>query len=228
MGKHSLTQEETRALIARAQAGDREAEERLMAANSGLVTRVVWNRNFDGMEREDLLQAARLGLLHAIRTYDPGRNVAFSTHAMWQMRAAVMHERRIGPLIRLPAWILEGGWGHERASDPPRVTHSLDWRVLDKDEGGDLLADFMVYDPDIEGQVTRCCNWIMPFVDRLEEMERRVIIERFGLDNRGSRSIREIVRETGRSIEGIRLIQNRALARLRKWVQEEGNYESCD
>lgn len=69
-------------LLASARAGDAGAEEELVKANAGLVLRVAARFSERGYEREDLFSVGQIGLLKAVRTFDPARGCAFSTYAV--------------------------------------------------------------------------------------------------------------------------------------------------
>lgn len=73
---------ETYRLIEEAQQGNRDALERLVSENTGLVS--ISARKFAGgsCEYEDLMQIGYLGLLKAIERFDPSYDVMFSTYAV--------------------------------------------------------------------------------------------------------------------------------------------------
>ncbi|MCL1786686.1 MAG: RNA polymerase sporulation sigma factor SigF [Defluviitaleaceae bacterium] len=73
---------ETLALIARAQAGDDSAAERLIQENNGLIWSVVKKFAHRGYELDDLYQIGAIGLLKCIRKFDTGYDVKFSTYAI--------------------------------------------------------------------------------------------------------------------------------------------------
>lgn len=74
--------EETMALIERAQAGDAAAQETLVAANLALVKSIVRGFLGRGVEYDDLFQLGSVGLVKAIRRFDPVYQVRFSTYAV--------------------------------------------------------------------------------------------------------------------------------------------------
>jgi len=69
-------------LLARSAAGDKEATEELVRYNAGLVTSIAARFIGRGTDMEDLIQIGHIGLLKAIRTFDPARECAFSTYAV--------------------------------------------------------------------------------------------------------------------------------------------------
>ena len=68
-------------LICAAKRGDRLAEVRLLELYDPMVRRIAGSMYLPGGEREDLAQEARLGILGAIRAWDPGRSVPFRCFA---------------------------------------------------------------------------------------------------------------------------------------------------
>ncbi len=91
--RHRLvTREEERELAHRIQFyDDTEAFHELVNANLRLVVKIAlkfqrfWNRNL-----LDLIQEGNVGLIHAVRKYDPDRNVKFSYYASFWIKAYIM------------------------------------------------------------------------------------------------------------------------------------------
>ncbi len=77
-----MTEERNLSLIARAQQGDREAEEALLRENAGLVWSIARRFFGRGTEPDDLYQLGSLGLIKAIRGFDLGYGTRFSTYAV--------------------------------------------------------------------------------------------------------------------------------------------------
>ena len=69
-------------LLAAARNGDGRAEEELVRANAGLVRSVAARFSDRGYDREELFDVGQIGLLKAVRTFDPARGCAFSTYAV--------------------------------------------------------------------------------------------------------------------------------------------------
>jgi len=74
--------ERTLELILKAQKGDQEAQNILVQENIGLVWSLV--KRFKGREAEteDIFQVGCIGLIKAIKKFDPGFDVKFSTYAV--------------------------------------------------------------------------------------------------------------------------------------------------
>ncbi len=77
-----LSQGEINDIIKKAQNGDKELENYLITQNIGLIRSVIKRFTNRGCEYEDLVQIGSIGLLKAIKNYNPGFNVRFSTYAV--------------------------------------------------------------------------------------------------------------------------------------------------
>src|SRR5687768_10302467 len=82
--RRRLTAEDERALAERIQTwGDVDARNALVLANLGLVHLVANQMRRTGVRYEDLVQEGTLGLLRATETFEPDRNVRFSTYCVY-------------------------------------------------------------------------------------------------------------------------------------------------
>ena len=68
--------------IRRVQAGDRAAEEALLRENMPLVAAIARRYQNCGLAQEDMIQLGSIGLLQALRRFDPDRGLCFSTYAV--------------------------------------------------------------------------------------------------------------------------------------------------
>ncbi len=95
-----------RDLALRAQAGDREAERRMVEANLRLVFKIARGYVNRGLPLLDLIEEGNLGLLRAVRKFRPDKGTRFSTYATWWIRQsigrALANQAR---LIRLPVHV---------------------------------------------------------------------------------------------------------------------------
>ena len=69
-------------LIRRAQRGDRAAMDELVSANMGLIRSIVPRFADRGAEYEDLVQIGAIGMIKAIKSYEPSFGTVFSTYAV--------------------------------------------------------------------------------------------------------------------------------------------------
>ena len=83
MAQNEKAAAETRELLGRyAEEGGEELEARLVELNIGLAANVAMRFRGRGADQEDLVQIGSIGLLKAIRSFDPSRGFAFSTYAV--------------------------------------------------------------------------------------------------------------------------------------------------
>lgn len=84
-----LDADEERELIRRWRGGDAAAGERLVNAHLRLVAKAAQRFPNTGVPLEDLFSQGVVGLLQALRRFDPDRGVRFNTYALWWIRAAI-------------------------------------------------------------------------------------------------------------------------------------------
>ena len=86
----TLTPEEERELIIRAQKGDKEAIEKLIYSHLKFVVSIARHYQGYGVPLADLINEGNLGLLRALKRFDPNRKVRFLSYAIWWIRQAIM------------------------------------------------------------------------------------------------------------------------------------------
>jgi RNA polymerase primary sigma factor len=102
--ENDVLQTEINAIRIRAQ----EAQDALIRANLRLVVSVAKRYIGRGSSFEDLIQEGNIGLLRAVKKYDPTRGFKFSTYATWWIRQAIT--RSIADqarVIRIPVHLLD-------------------------------------------------------------------------------------------------------------------------
>ncbi|MPY68579.1 MAG: sigma-70 family RNA polymerase sigma factor [Alphaproteobacteria bacterium] len=84
-----LSREEERELIARLQRGDASAGALLIASHLRFVTHIAKRYRSYGQPLSDLVQEGTVGLMEALKRFNPERDVRLSTYAMWWIRASI-------------------------------------------------------------------------------------------------------------------------------------------
>ena len=104
-----------------------------------------------------------------------------------------------------------------------RETFSLDTIIGDKDEDTleDVLKDTAAVLPDSYSETIRRKDYINEWLSRLTECERRVIEQRFGLNDGEPKTLDSIGKEYKITRERVRQIENKALNKLRNITREE-------
>lgn len=113
--------EEVAALIARSQAGDKEAREALIEKNLGLVHHIVRRFLGRGYDAEDLFQIGSIGLMKAIDKFDLSFDVKFSTYAVPMISGEIKRFLRDDGMVKVSRSLKENGWRIRQASE--RISH---------------------------------------------------------------------------------------------------------
>jgi RNA polymerase sigma-32 factor len=92
IAKHKLlTPEEENALAVRyVQTGDVRAASRLVTSNLRLVVKISYEYRRAYRNMMDLVQEGNIGLMQAVKRYDPYRGVKLSSYAAWWIRAYIL------------------------------------------------------------------------------------------------------------------------------------------
>ena len=170
----------TIALIKRSHDGDKEARERLVEENVGLVWCVVRRFYGRGTDAEDLFQIGSIGLLKAIDKFDLSYDVKFSTYAVPMISGEIKRFLRDDGMIKVSRSLKElackSVQAREKLTDrlgrEPTLEELAEETGADKEEivqameaGGEVES---LYRPihQKEGSEIR-------LLDRIEERERR-------------------------------------------------------
>jgi RNA polymerase sigma-32 factor len=85
-----LTQEEETAFARRwRDHGDREAAYRLVTSHLRLVAKIAMRYRGYGLPIADIVSEGNVGLMQAVRRFDPERGVRLCTYAMWWIKATI-------------------------------------------------------------------------------------------------------------------------------------------
>jgi len=92
VSKHALlTREQEHELAVRyRETGDLDAAYRLVAANLRLVVKLAHEYHRNPLSLLDLIQEGNIGLMQAVKKYDPSRGVKLSSYAAWWIRAYIL------------------------------------------------------------------------------------------------------------------------------------------
>jgi RNA polymerase primary sigma factor len=224
------TREREAALARRAVAGDPRSRDALVSgclpAIGGMARRY---RGSSTVGRDELVQAGVLGLLRALRRYDPGRGTPFWGYATWWVRQAmqqlvaelaypvVLSDRALRELAKVHrAQRTHGGEpsARELARDCGLTQeHVSRLLAVDRipgppDSASSVDDEYERVEQKLASQQLRC----LP--GGLGEREREVLRAHFGL-GRPSRTLEQIADGLGISGERVRQIEARALEKVR-------------
>lgn len=82
--------EEHRLAVAYRERGDLEAAQRLILANLRLVVRLAFEYKKTPIQILDLFQEGNLGLMAAVKKFDPHRGIRLATYAAWWIKAYML------------------------------------------------------------------------------------------------------------------------------------------
>ncbi|MDH5455697.1 MAG: RNA polymerase sigma factor RpoS [Gammaproteobacteria bacterium] len=103
-----LTADEEKSYARRVQRGDEAARQRMIESNLRLVVKIARRYLNRGLPFLDLIEEGNLGLIHAVKKFDPDRGFRFSTYATWWIRQTIergiMNQSRT---VRLPIHIIK-------------------------------------------------------------------------------------------------------------------------
>ena len=221
--------------IRRVQAGDRRAEEALLRENMPLVAAIARRYQNCGLNQEDMMQLGSIGLLQALRRFDPDRGLCFSTYAVPLIAGEIRRFLRDDGMVKCSREAKSLALKIERVRreqgdltvaelskqlnvPAEDITAALASRAgalsLDAptDEDGTDLQSFLdSSDADTEGDALRRAE-LSELFSLLSERERQVLYLRYFRD----RTQAEVGKRLGLSQVQISRIEKKALLRMRQ------------
>ena len=201
-----LTRDEEAELIGRLDEGEEAVKSQLIERNLRLVVYIARRFENTGINIEDLISIGTIGLIKAINTYKPAKNIKLATYASRCIENEIlMHLRKTSSLKS------------EVSFDEPLNT---DW------DGNELLlSDILGTENDvvmkpIEADVDR--QLLFNAMEKLDEREKQIITMRFGLDGRQEKTQKEVADLLGISQSYISRLEKRIIERLKKDLERVG------
>ena len=198
-------EEEARTLEAYA-AGDDEARLKLIERNLRLVVYIAKRFDNTGVDLEDLISIGTIGLIKAVGSFKPDKNIKLATFASRCIENEIlMHLRKTARLKT------------EVSLDEPL---NVDWEgnVL-------LLSDVLGTDPDAiykDVELSAEKEMLRESFSRLPERERKIVELRFGLDGREEMTQKEIAQMMGISQSYISRLEKKIVSSLKKEIAKLG------
>ena len=197
-----LPREREAEMIARLEQGDPAAKSTLIEHNLRLVVYIARRFENTGVGIEDLISIGTIGLIKAVGTFQPAKNIRLATYSSRCIENEIlMHLRKTAQLKT------------EVSFDEPLNT---DW------DGNELLlSDILGTDSDmvmrpIEADVDR--KLLFDALEKLEPREKQIIIMRFGLGGGPERTQKEVADRLGISQSYISRLEKRIMQRLKKEI----------
>jgi len=180
------------------------ARETLIVHNLRLVVYIAKKFESTGIGIEDLISIGTIGLIKAVNTFSPDKNIKLATYASRCI------ENEILMFLRK-----SNQYKYEVSIDEPL---NIDW------DGNELLlSDVLGTDNDIvnvniENEVER--NLLLTAIKRLNPRERQIMEMRFGLGNGKELTQKEVADKIGISQSYISRLEKRIIKRLRKELEQ--------
>jgi len=135
---------------------------------------------------DDLLQEGKLGLITAVEKFDPARGLNFFKFGVWCIQS--------------------------------KVSSFLRWKKKSVKEslGCSFVCTSEIPDPGAQYEYKEGNRVLMSAIRSLPEIDRKIVLMRFGIDGSGGRTYREIGDVFSLSKQRIEQITSRAILKLRK------------
>ena len=199
-----MCREEEQKCIERIRNGDESAREPLIVHNLRLVVYIAKKFENSGAGVEDLISIGTIGLIKAVNTFCPDKNIKLATYASRCIENEIlMYLRKMSALKS------------EISLDEPL---NVDW------DGNELLlSDVLKNDSDcisadIELEAEK--SLLIESVEKLSERERLIINMRFGIDGGKEHTQKEVADILGISQSYISRLEKRIIDHLKKEMEK--------
>lgn len=243
--KGVLSHDETMDLIQLSQNGDRQAKNKLVEHNIGLIRSVLRGFMNRGYEIDDLFQIGSIGLLKAIDKFDTSFNVKFSTYAVPMIIGEIKRFLRDDGLIKVSRSLKQVAGQAKRAEEilskrlgreptireiseeidvePEEVVMALEssyhpeylYNVIHQDDGAPLYLIDKI-SLDTDNQEEILDNiFLKEILNKLEARDRQVIVLRYFKD----KTQVEVAKELGISQVQVSRIEKRIIDDMRGMME---------
>ncbi|MBQ2963749.1 MAG: RNA polymerase sporulation sigma factor SigE [Clostridia bacterium] len=198
-----LTQAKENEIMQRIEQGDDSARELLIIHNLRLVVYIARKFENSGVGIEDLISIGTIGLIKAVNTFSPSRNIKLATYASRCVENEIlMHLRKISNLKA------------EVSIDEPL---NVDW------DGNELLlsdvlgSDVDLINADLEHEDE--ARMLRKIVNSLGDRERMIMCMRFGMGGETERTQKEVADLLGISQSYISRLEKRIIERIKNEME---------
>lgn len=187
-------------LLAKSQAGDIEARNKLIEHNLRLVAHIVKKYYATGAEQDDLISIGTIGLIKAVSTFKSNKGIRLATYA------ARCIENEILMFFR----------NQRKSSQDVFISDPID---TDKDGNALTLIDIIADRHDIVEEIDKKMKLEklqVILAGCLESREKKIIELRYGINGNKEYTQREIAQKLGISRSYVSRIEKSALEKMRK------------
>ena len=200
-----LTAEEEKQVFARLEQGDPASRNELITRNLRLVVYIARKFESSGVAVEDIISIGTIGLIKAVNTFVPAKNIKLATYASRCIENEILM--------------------YLRKSSNRRQETSIDEPLnVDGDGNELLLSDVLGSDSDLVGQrleqdAERTA--LRQAVAQLEPRERQIMEMRYGLRSGREQTQKEVADAIGISQSYISRLEKRIIRDLRRRLEQE-------
>ena len=200
-----LTREEELAYMRKMADDDPTARATLIERNLRLVVYIARKFENTGIGIEDLISIGTIGLIKAVNSFDPEKNIKLATYASRCIENEILMVLRRTSRLKL-----------EVSFDEPLNT---DW------DGNELLlSDILGTEPDLVSRELDSAvekQMLAAAVDTLSERERDIVRMRYGLGGGGEHTQKEVADMMGISQSYISRLEKRIIGKLRTEIEKK-------
>lgn len=200
-----LTKEEEETIMAELVEGNEEHRDLLIIHNLRLVVYIAKKFDSPTASAEDLVSIGTIGLMKAVKTFDPVKNIKLATYASRCIENEILMYLRKSSNSRV-----------EMSFDEPL---SIDW------DGNELtLRDVLGSEPDEIGQSIEYEDekrLLRKVVESLSDKEKRLMEQRFGLNGCSVLTQKQLADKLGISQSYISRLEKRILAKIKGEMERE-------
>lgn len=199
-----LTKNEESEMMQRIIKGDDSAREILIVHNLRLVVYIAKKFETPNASSEDLISIGTIGLIKAVKTFSPERNIKLATYASRCIENEILMYLRKSSQLK-----------NEISIDEPLNT---DW------DGNELLlCDVLGSEPDtvninIENEIDRYL--VLDAVSKLNDRECMIMELRFGLNGKKEHTQKQVADELGISQSYISRLEKKIIKQLKKDLEK--------
>ncbi|MBR2678683.1 MAG: RNA polymerase sporulation sigma factor SigK [Bacilli bacterium] len=193
-----LSSSEEEECIKKKMEGDITARNKLIEHNLRLVAHIAKKYDNNYTDQDDLISIGTIGLIKGVDTFSPNKNVKITTYCARCIENEILMYFRKNNKYNKDVSINEA-IGYDKDGNEIALGDILE--VEDKDFSEDIeLKDNI--------------NLLYKYLDVLTPREKRIIIDRYGLDNKKEETQKSISKKMGISRSYVSRIEKRALTKL--------------
>lgn len=202
-----LSEKQEREYLAQFANGNLEARNKLVEHNLRLVAHIIKKYYGVQSEQDDLVSIGTIGLIKAINTFKPDKNIRLSSYASRCIENEIlMHFRN-----------------SKKSSQDISLNETID---TDKDGNPLTLLDIMSVDDNVLDNLDLKLNSkkLGQFIgEELDEREKKIIVMRYGLNGKEPMTQKDVAKLLEISRSYVSRIETKALKKLRKRFETSSN-----